>query len=90
VYSRTRCRVQVSHWERPRLFAEVSSGPLFVIRGGPTQCELCSTFAYRRINDCEMALEGIVSKRKDSPYRSGRSPDSANVAIAASRVASAN
>jgi ATP-dependent DNA ligase len=31
--------------------------------------------AYRRINDCEVALEGIVSKRKDSPYRSGRSPD---------------
>jgi bifunctional non-homologous end joining protein LigD len=22
-----------------------------------------------------MGLEGIVSKRKDSPYRSGRSPD---------------
>jgi len=24
---------------------------------------------------CKFALEGIVSKRKDSPYRSGRSPD---------------
>jgi bifunctional non-homologous end joining protein LigD len=24
---------------------------------------------------CKMGLEGIVSKRKDSPYRSGRSPD---------------
>jgi hypothetical protein len=24
---------------------------------------------------CELGLEGIVSKRKDSPYRSGRSPD---------------
>jgi len=24
---------------------------------------------------CKMSLEGIVSKRKDSPYRSGRSPD---------------
>ena len=24
---------------------------------------------------CEMGLEGIVSKRKDSPYRSGRSSD---------------
>jgi bifunctional non-homologous end joining protein LigD len=24
---------------------------------------------------CRMGLEGIVSKRKDSPYRSGRSPD---------------
>ena len=23
---------------------------------------------------CRMGLEGIVSKRKDSPYRSGRSP----------------
>jgi ATP-dependent DNA ligase len=31
--------------------------------------------AYRRINDCEVVLEGIVSKRKDSAYRSGRSPD---------------
>jgi bifunctional non-homologous end joining protein LigD len=24
---------------------------------------------------CKMGLEGIVSKRKDSPYKSGRSPD---------------
>jgi len=24
---------------------------------------------------CKMGLEGIVSKHKDSPYRSGRSPD---------------
>jgi bifunctional non-homologous end joining protein LigD len=24
---------------------------------------------------CKLRLEGIVSKRKDSPYRSGRSPD---------------
>jgi ATP-dependent DNA ligase len=24
---------------------------------------------------CELGLEGIVSKRKDSMYRSGRSPD---------------
>jgi bifunctional non-homologous end joining protein LigD len=24
---------------------------------------------------CRMGLEGIVSKRRDSPYRSGRSPD---------------
>ena len=24
---------------------------------------------------CKMGLEGIVSKRKSSPYRSGRSPD---------------
>ena len=24
---------------------------------------------------CKMGLEGIVSKKKDSPYRSGRSPD---------------
>src|SRR5262245_48344119 len=26
-------------------------------------------------HSCKMGLEGIVSKRKDSPYRSGRSPD---------------
>jgi hypothetical protein len=24
---------------------------------------------------CKLGLKGIVSKRKDSPYRSGRSPD---------------
>jgi bifunctional non-homologous end joining protein LigD len=24
---------------------------------------------------CKLGLEGIVSNRKDSPYRSGRSPD---------------
>jgi bifunctional non-homologous end joining protein LigD len=24
---------------------------------------------------CKFGLEGVVSKRKDSPYRSGRSPD---------------
>jgi len=24
---------------------------------------------------CKLGLEGIVSKRKDSPYRTGRSPD---------------
>jgi ATP-dependent DNA ligase len=24
---------------------------------------------------CELGLESIVSKRKDTPYRSGRSPD---------------
>jgi bifunctional non-homologous end joining protein LigD len=24
---------------------------------------------------CKFGLEGIVSKRKDSPYRSGRAPD---------------
>jgi ATP-dependent DNA ligase len=24
---------------------------------------------------CKLGLEGIVSKRKDSPYRHGRSPD---------------
>jgi bifunctional non-homologous end joining protein LigD len=29
----------------------------------------------RDITTFENSLEGIVSKRKDSPYRSGRSPD---------------
>jgi hypothetical protein len=28
---------------------------------------------------CKLGLEGIVSKRKDSPYRSGRSPDWLNM-----------
>ena len=31
------------------------------------------TFVYRHA--CKLGLEGIVSKRKDSHYRSGRSPD---------------
>jgi bifunctional non-homologous end joining protein LigD len=29
----------------------------------------------RRRHVCKLGLEGIVSKRKDSPYRSGRSAD---------------
>jgi hypothetical protein len=28
-----------------------------------------------RRHACKLGLEGIVSKRKGSPYRSGRSPD---------------
>jgi hypothetical protein len=54
-----------------------------------TQCEAAHTFRFpprhpvqQAIEDdgptgsaCKMGLEGIVSKRKDSPYRSGRSPD---------------
>jgi ATP-dependent DNA ligase len=28
-----------------------------------------------RAHGCKLGLEGIVSKRKGSPYRSGRSPD---------------
>src|SRR5262249_1299441 len=32
---------------------------------GPTVC----------VHACKLGLEGIVSKRKNSPYRSGRSPD---------------
>jgi bifunctional non-homologous end joining protein LigD len=27
------------------------------------------------LHACKLGLEGIVSKRKDSPYRAGRSPD---------------
>ena len=34
---------------------------------------------------CKMGLEGIVSKRKDSAYRSGRSPDSPSVRCARGR-----
>src|ERR1700745_4202675 len=35
MYSRTRCRVQASQWERSQLGAEVFSGPLFVsVSGG--------------------------------------------------------
>jgi bifunctional non-homologous end joining protein LigD len=61
----------------------VKAGPGIQLNGhieadGPT------VFAHA----CKMGLEGIVSKRKDSPYRSGRSPDwlkSKNPACAAVR-----
>jgi hypothetical protein len=33
----------------------------------------CRRLLFRRA--CKLGLEGIVSKRKDSLYRSGRSPD---------------
>src|SRR5262245_51926207 len=45
-------------------------------------------FAFRHA--CRMGLEGIVTKRRDKPYRSGRSPDWVKVknpdAPAASRI----
>ena len=37
----------------------------------PRDADGATVFAHA----CKMGLEGIVSKRKDSPYRSGRSPD---------------
>jgi ATP-dependent DNA ligase len=42
-----------------------TGGPNHIEGDGPT------VFAHA----CKMGLEGIVSKRKDSSYRSGRSPD---------------
>jgi ATP-dependent DNA ligase len=60
---RLRCARQRSHLLWPRLdlvrFNEHIEGE------GPT------VFAHA----CKLGLEGIVSKRKDSAYRSGRSPD---------------
>jgi bifunctional non-homologous end joining protein LigD len=50
------------------ILAKASSGIRFnehIEGDGPT------VFAHA----CKMGLEGIVSKRKDSAYRSGRSPD---------------
>jgi len=32
-----------------------------------------SALAFRHV--CRMSLEGIVAKRSERPYRSGRSPD---------------
>jgi hypothetical protein len=46
----------------PRLARQRREHPYYREADGPT------VFA-------KMGLEGIVSKRKDSPYRSGRSPD---------------
>jgi len=46
-------------WPRPALASSSTEGD------GPT------VFAHA----CKLGLEGIVSKRKDSAYRSGRSPD---------------
>jgi ATP-dependent DNA ligase len=45
--------------------ANASPGSRFNEHNGPT------VFAHA----CKMGFEGIVSKRKDSAYRSGRSPD---------------
>ena len=36
-------------------------------------CDPPNEIVFR--HTCKLGLEGIVSKRKDSPYRSGRSPD---------------
>ena len=47
------------------------------VRTGPL-CPSKAAFGRRRpdcAHACKMGLEGIVSKRKDSAYRSGRSPD---------------
>ena len=55
-------------WRLVRFVAKASPGIRFnehMEGDGPT------VFAHA----CAMGLEGIVSKRKDSPYRSGRSPD---------------
>jgi ATP-dependent DNA ligase len=41
------------------------------VRGTPE----CGDAAFDLAHACKMGLEGIVSKRKDSAYRSGRSPD---------------
>jgi hypothetical protein len=58
----------------------------FRIIAAPVSCRLPTTafltartraieFApFGHAHACKMGLEGIVSKRKDSPYRSGRSP----------------
>ena len=60
--------MQLSAWGRwPRL-GKARPGIRFnehIEGDGPT------VFAHA----CKMGLEGIVSKRKDSAYRSGRSPD---------------
>ena len=60
--------MQLSAWGRwPRL-GKARPGIRFnehIEGDGPT------IFAHAR----KMGLEGVVSKRKDSPYRSGRSPD---------------
>ena len=53
---------------RPYLLKRTAPGLRFnehIEADGPT------VFAHA----CKMGLEGIVSKRKDSSYRSGRSPD---------------
>jgi len=65
----TTCAVTLSRSARPRSHPSWSRlGIRFnehIEGDGPT------VFAHA----CKMGLEGIVSKRKDSPYRSGRSLD---------------
>jgi ATP-dependent DNA ligase len=42
-----------------------------IVQRAPVKHDGPTVFAHA----CKMGLEGIVSKRKDSIYRSGRSPD---------------
>ena len=59
--------MQLSAWGRWRRLGKARPGIQFnehIEGDGPT------VFAHA----CKMGLEGVVSKRKDSPYRSGRSP----------------
>ena len=62
--SPSRCGRRRSHpsWPRP------------VLASGSMSISITMTAAVFQ-HACKMGLEGIVSKRKDSLYRSGRSPD---------------
>jgi hypothetical protein len=46
------------------------------------QCSVSSLPIGGFAHACKLGLEGIVSKRRDSRYRSGRSPDWINPGLA--------
>jgi hypothetical protein len=66
MYSRTRCRVQASQWERSRLGAEVFSGPLFTSAVG-RRSELCSN-SLSVVLMKEMAM---IGKNRGHDLRAG-------------------
>jgi hypothetical protein len=68
--------------------ADFAKGLCFAGRGAPTHFALRreilqATVAFcpgpERFGGCQLGHEGIVAKRRDRPYRSGRSPDGVKV-----------
>jgi hypothetical protein len=51
--------------------SKLLSAQFFLVKIAHFGIFICDGFAHA----CQLGLEGVVSKRKDSAYRSGRSPD---------------
>jgi hypothetical protein len=82
----------ISNISKPSEAAEMVSRPDIASEAGPyeTVPHLDGDGAAAFNHACRMGLKGIVAKRRDKPYRSGRSPDWIKVknphAPAASRI----